>query len=135
MFGWEELAAQVGRAYQTLSFEEQGHCLIYVRNYGEAAAIDFFGKTQRLPKAVCAHNNYWLWGPPVWDGDVAIVLGTSSDLAESLKDLSPYFDKVEHVATTFCQYAIPYENGRPIFICRGAKFSFKDIWATEKHFI
>jgi hypothetical protein len=135
MFGWQEMVAQVGRAYQSLSSEEQGKCLIYVRNYGEAAALDFFGKAYHLPKVACSHNNYWLWGPPVWNGDVAIVIGTSDNLAESLKDLTPYFEKVEHVATTSCQYAMPYENGRPIFLCRRARFSFKDIWPLEKHFI
>jgi hypothetical protein len=30
---------------------------------------------------------------------------------------------------------MPYENNRPIFLCRGAKFSFQEIWPAEKNFI
>jgi len=135
MFGWEEMAAKVAEAYESLTPEERSDCLIYVRNYGQAAAIDFFGKKYHLPMAACGHNNYWLWGPPEWSGKAAIIFGTTNDLQRSLADLSPYFQEVRHIATTACDYAMPYENNRPIFVCRGAKFSLRDIWTKEKHFI
>jgi len=134
MFGWEEMTATVAKIYQGLSPEERAGCLIYVRNYGQAGAIDFFGPKFGLPKASCGHNNYWLWGPPDWDGKVAIVFGDNNDLEESTKDVSPGFTTVEHVATFTHKYVMPYENGRPIFICRGAKGNIKDIWPQEKNF-
>jgi 4-amino-4-deoxy-L-arabinose transferase-like glycosyltransferase len=136
MFGWEELAATVAKVYQSLSPDEQSKCMIYVRNYGEAGAIDFFGKKYGLPKATCGHNSYWFWGPPRWNGDVAIIFGTSNDVQASLDDLSSFFQEVTYAAATSCQYCIPYENNRPIFICRGFKRgSFQDIWPREKHLI
>jgi len=134
MFGWEEMTAMVAKVYQSLSPEERAGCLIYVRNYGEAGAIDFFGEKYGLPKASCGHNNYWLWGPPDWDGKVAIIFGDSNDLEESTKDVAPGFVTVEHVATFTHKYVMPYENGRPIFVCRGAKGNIKDIWPREKGF-
>jgi hypothetical protein len=135
MFGWEEMAETFAKVYQTLSPEEQAKCLIYVRNYGEAAAIDFFGKKYGLPKASCPHNSYWSWGPPEWSGDVAIIMGTSRDPQKSIEDLKPYFQEVTSVAATSCAYCMPYENKRPIFICRGARFSMREIWPREKNFI
>ena len=48
----------VANVYRNLTHEEQLQCVIYVRNYGEAAAIDFFGKKYGLPNAQCAHNSY-----------------------------------------------------------------------------
>jgi len=135
MFGWEELAATLAGIYEKLAPDEQPKCLIYVRNYGEAAAIDYYGRKHGLPKAYCPHNSYWFWGPPRWDGGVAIIMGTSRDLQTSLADLRPYFESVEHVASTSCSYCMPYENNRPIFLCRGAKFSFQEIWPAEKNFI
>ena len=134
MFGWEEMTALVAKVYQSLSPEERAGCLIYVRNYGEAGAIDFFGGKFGLPKASCGHNNYWLWGPPDWDGKVAIIFGDSNDLEESTKDVAAGFATVEHVATFTHKYIMPYENGRPIFVCRGAKGNIKDIWPREKGF-
>lgn len=75
MFGWEEMAAEVARVYRALPADEQAKCFVFVRNYGEAGAIDFFGRKYGLPPAACAHNNYWLWGPGNRTGDVAIILG------------------------------------------------------------
>lgn len=136
MFGWEEMVATVAGVYQRLSPEEQSKCIIYVRNYGQAGAIDLFGKKYNLPKATCAHNNYWLWGPPKdKTGEVVIVFGTSSDLQRSYEDLRPHFEEVEHAATIQCKYCMPYENNRPIFICRKMKRSIQEIWEQERFYI
>ena len=36
--------------------------MFFWNNYGEAAAIDVFGRGLGLPPAVSGHNNYYLWG-------------------------------------------------------------------------
>jgi 4-amino-4-deoxy-L-arabinose transferase-like glycosyltransferase len=59
MFGWRNMAEQVAKVYNTLTTEEQKHCGILAMNYGEAGAIDFFGKDLGLPHAICGHNSYW----------------------------------------------------------------------------
>jgi len=135
MFGWEEFTATIAGIYKTLTPEEQARCLIYVRNYGEAAAVDFFGPKYGLPKASCPHNSYWYWGPPKWDGGVAIIMGDSRDPQASYSDLSTYFETVVLAGTTRCDYCMPYENNRAIFLCRRARFSIQEIWPSEKEFI
>jgi hypothetical protein len=133
--GWEEMTAQVAGLYRRLTPEEQKDCWIYMRNYGEAGAIDFFGPKYGLPPATCAHNSYWYWGFPDWNGSAAIIFGTSHDIEENFRDLRSHFEQVELGAVTRCDLAMPYENNRPIFICRRAKFSLRDIWASERFFI
>ena len=137
MFGWEEFTAAIASVFQKLTPDEQAHCVIYVRNYGEAGAIDFFGKKYGLPNASSGHNNYWMWGPPHVDMKVAIILGTSRDLQENLRDLqgAERFEQAELAATTSCRYCMPYENGRQIFLCRKPSFTFFQIWAGERNFI
>lgn len=137
MFGWEEFTATIANVFQKLTPDEQAHCVIYVRNYGEAGAIDFFGKKYGLPDAGSGHNNYWMWGPPQVDMKVAIVLGNSRDLQENLSDLQGLgrFEHAELAATTSCRYCMPYENGRQIFLCRKPFFAFRQIWPGEKNFI
>lgn len=135
MFGWEEFAATIAGIYETLTPEEQAGCLIYVRNYGEAAAVDFYGRKYGLPKAACAHNSYWYWGPPEWDGSVAIIMGDSRDPQTSYADLSTHFKTVVLAGTTRCDFCMPYENNRAIFLCRRARFSIQEIWPSEKEFI
>ncbi len=136
-FGWRELAAQVVEIYRGLAPEEQAATAIYVRNYGEAAAIDFFGRNAGLPPVLCAHNSYWYWGPGDREIRVAIVMGDSRDLAENLADLAGpgRCGRVELAAVTDCRHCMPYERGRQLFVCRDLQFSFRDIWEAERSFI
>jgi len=135
MFGWENMVATVAQVYNELSPEEQSNCIIYVYNYGEAGAIDFFGEKYGLPKATCAHNNYWLWGPGDKTGEVAIYIGYNSNVQENMENLKQYFKKVEHAATIKCKYCMPYENNKPIFICHGPNFSYKKEWPNFRFYI
>jgi hypothetical protein len=134
MFGWPEFVDSLATVYRSLAPDEQKECLIYVRNYGEAAAIEFFGRRYGLPQPACAHNNYWYWRPRGWNGRVAIVLG-GHDTTESRKDLERFFDNVTFGTMTRSQHAMPFESERPFFICRGAKFTLDQLWARDKAFM
>jgi len=134
MFGWPEFVDTLASVYRTLSPAERKACLIYVRNYGEAAAIEFFGRPYALPQPACAHNSYWYWKPQGWNGSVAIILG-GHDTTASRKDLEQFFGQVQFGAMTKSEHAMPYESGRPFFICRAAKISLDQIWARDKVFM
>ena len=134
-FGWEEMVALVADGYKRLTPQEQSECVIYVRNYGEAGAIDFYGKRYGLPKSLCAHNNYWMWGPGTRTGNIAIIIGVSKDLQQSLADLNRGYAQVELVGTMNAKYAMPFENGRLIFLCKGMKTTFQKLWPGERSYI
>jgi hypothetical protein len=134
-FGWKEMIDTVASVYRRLTPEEQSQCVIYVRNYGEAAAIDFFGKEFGLPNALCAHNSYWFWGPGQRTGNIAIIIGDSRNLEENLSDLRRAYKHVEFASTTNAKYCMPYENGRMIFICREMNTTFQKLWPTERFYI
>lgn len=137
MFGWEEMVAKVAAVHETLSPEERRHTAIYARNYGEAGAVNFFGPRLGLPRAVSGHNNYWYWGPPPEDTQVLLVFGSSNVVEEALADLrSPDRCGEATLGTvTACTHCMPYENGRPILVCRDLKFSPREIWPGQKRFI
>jgi hypothetical protein len=134
-FGWREMVDSIATVYKKLTSEEQAQCVIFVRNYGEAGAVDFFGGKYGLPNALCGHNSYWYWGPGDRSGNVAIVIGRSKDLQDNLSDLGSAFKHVELAATTNAKYCMPYENGRMIFICRGFNTTVQKIWPKERFFI
>jgi len=136
-FGWRELAAQVVSIYRGLGPDEREHAAIYVRNYGEAAAIDFFGRDAGLPPVLCAHNSYWFWGPGAEEARVAIVVGISRDVEASRADLEApgRCGRVELAGVTDCAHCMPYERGRPLFVCRDLGFTFQEIWEHEREFI
>jgi hypothetical protein len=134
-FGWREMVDSVACVYDKLAPEEQAQCVIYARNYGQAAAIDFFGKGHGLPKALCAHNNYWMWGPGQRTGNIAIIIGWNDKLEDNLADLQRYYKHVELAARTTSQYCMPIEKGRLIFICKGMNTTFQQIWPGERFYI
>jgi hypothetical protein len=61
MFGWPEMVQQVARVYYALPPEDREKAALFAGNYGEAAAIDFFGPRYGLPKAISGHQTYFLW--------------------------------------------------------------------------
>jgi hypothetical protein len=129
MFGWEEMVATVARVYENLSPEEQSECRIYATNYGEAGAIDVLGRRYGLPKAMCGHNSYWLWGPGDWSGEVVIIIGGDyQDHLESLEEVTP-------ADTIRSRYAMPYENNLPVYVGRRLKMPLEIIWPMTRHFI
>src|SRR5882762_5618059 len=78
-FGWEQTVGSVAHVYHHLKPEDQKRAAIFCQNYGEAGAIDFFGRKLGLPPAISGHQNYFLWGPRDWTGDVVLVLDTSDE--------------------------------------------------------
>ena len=128
MFGWKEKARDVAKVYETLSEEDKIKCAIYSNNYGRCGAIDFFGKEFGLPKSIGSHNNYWLWGPRNYTGEVTIILGGT------MEDHRDDFASCELAGVSTCTYCMPYENNVGIFLCRGLKVPWKDIWKEVKHY-
>ena len=128
MFGWEKMTAAVADAYYSLTPEARAECVILCDNYGEAGAIDFFGRQYNLPKAISGHNNYWLWGCRNSTGKVVIRLGGSLDLI--LKS----YTTAMLVEVFSDQYCMPYENNKPVYICLDRKTPLSADWPEFKHF-
>jgi hypothetical protein len=129
MFGWENMVATVAKVYDRLTPEEKARTLIYCNNYGEAGAIDFFGKKYGLPKASSGHNNYWLWGPQNPSADVVITVG------ERLQDVQKTFNRVDLAAIVVSEHARSFETNLPIYIGRDPKMPLKEVWPRTKDFI
>lgn len=123
---WLEQVAAVARVYRSLSPEEQAKTAIFCDNYGQAAAVDFFGPRYSLPKAIGGHQNYFLWGPRNYTGEIVIVVGQSES------DVRQYFASVQPAATVNVPYAYAYET-RPILLCRGLKGNLQTLWPRVKN--
>lgn len=127
MFGWQEMAREVARVYETIPIEERAKCAIFGNNYGEAGAIDYFGRQYSLPAAISGHQNYWYWGPRGYSGECLVVIGP---LPEAFVGK---YSSVVKAGETYQQYAIPYENHRPIWILRGPAYAnLQEVWPQLK---
>jgi hypothetical protein len=125
-FPWPGMVEAVARVYHSLTPEEQKRTAIFGNNYGQAAAIDFFGPRYGLPKAISGHQNYFLWGPRNYTGEIVIVLG---DVESGARE---HFESVTVAATLNNPYAYRYEN-RPVLLCRGLKWNLQTEWSRVKN--
>jgi hypothetical protein len=125
-FGWPEMVAATAQVYHSLTPEEQTKVAIFANNYGEAGAIDFFGPSYGLPKAISPHQNYFLWGPRNYTGEIVIVLGSSNPDNDRR-----FFNDVQVAAELHNAYAISGER-RPILLCRGLKGNLQTLWPDLK---
>jgi len=122
--GWEQMTAAVAHEYDRLPPGLRSVTAIYAQNYGEAGAIDLFGPKYGLPKAICPHQNYFLWGPRKYRGFGMIVLG------DNRKNLEKYFGQVIHAGNFGVPYAL--EHG-PIWMCTQPRgWTLKQIWPKLK---
>ena len=126
MHGWEEMVAVVARVYNNLPEQVRTRTAIFGQNYGQAGAIDLFGSKYGLPKAICGHQSYFLWGPRDFTGESVIVMQGQQE------ELEKFYASVEKVAAVGHPYSMPYEHF-DVFYCRNLKWPLRDVWPKVKN--
>ncbi len=129
MFGWKEMAESIAGVYRDLPPEDQAKCAILTQNYGQAGAVDFFGEALGLPKAISGHNNYWIWGPREYTGEVMIIVG--GDLEDHVDDFASCQEATVHTHP----WARSFETNLSIWVCRGLKWPLEEIWPEIRFYI
>jgi MFS family permease len=129
--GWQEKFNLVLSAYNSLSGQDKKSVVIAANNYGQAGAIELFGKDLNLPPVVCGHNNYYLWSRDRLKGDILLQLGQRGNY-NGLKRL---FEVVDIFPAEYRnQYVTSHENNLMIFICRGPKISYLQMLEQGKNY-
>ena len=126
--GWHDFTRQVGEAWQKIPADERAQTSVKVDNYGEAAALDLYGKPYGLPPTLSGHNQYYLWGPRGQNPVNALVV------QDHPERLAPYCRQMTILAVTASPDAMAYENGKVIAYCKGLKMTIQAIWPSVKVF-
>jgi hypothetical protein len=124
-FGWDEMARKTALVFNGLSEAERNDAAIFANNFGEAAAIDFFGPRYGLPRAIGKDVNYWLWGPRGYTGRAVIVLGSDGTGDRE------HFRSVEAAAHVGDAYSRANEHF-DIYFCRGLTTDLNALWPRMK---
>jgi 4-amino-4-deoxy-L-arabinose transferase-like glycosyltransferase len=125
MYGWPELVQQVTTVYQRLPLADRGSVMILASNYGEAGALDLFGRG--LPRVVSPHLTYYYWAPAQMAPSIVIVVGYSRN------DLATLFGDVQQAGTITNAYGLRNEEfGKPIWICRSPLLPLHQAWPRLK---
>ena len=125
-FGWKEIADEAEVVWNRIPESERADCGIFAQDYGQAGAIDFFGRSHGLPGAISGDRTYWIWGPHGYTGNCLIVL---DDRKERLEQL---FNQVEYVGTSaHNEWALTTDV--PFYIVHGPKFgTLQAVWPKIK---
>lgn len=119
MHGFEDLVQVVARIYHSLPEAERARTAIYASGYGNAGAVDYFGRRYGLPKAISGHNSYWLWGPRDYTGEIVIVIDADRrDLEQAFTTVGPG----ETVDSPYAQHQVT------VFLCRHLKQPLLTVW-------
>ena len=129
--GWEEKYALVLKAYLNLSSDEKKDAIIAAGNYGDAGAIELFGKKDTLPSVVSGHNNYSLWSKERLHGSIILRLEQEKYFGR-LKEL---FEEVVPCEGEFSSpYVSSHENHLKVFLCRKPKMPLQEMLEKGKSY-
>ena len=129
MHGWQQLTDRVEAVVATLPEVERAEAVIFTSNYGEAGALQYFGRGRDLPRVASRHNNYWLWGPAGWTGGTAIIVGVRPE------DAAEWFEEIEDRGVLDCEWCMPAEQKAHILVVRRPKIPPDEIWLQIQRFI
>lgn len=128
MHGWRELTQVVAKIYYSLPPSRRSQAAILASNYGEAAAIDFFGRDYGLPPVISGDNQYWEWGTRGYSGNVVI------DVHGDCRRDADFF-RVRRIVARFSNpWGRPFENGFPIALCEGITTPLASVWPKLRRY-
>lgn len=128
-FGWPELARAVAEVWRALPEDERSRAGIFAQNYGEAAAIDVYGRALGLPPAAAGHNQYFLWGPPAKHDPLLVLGDDDEDCARGAWRSLSLGGRGPDV-----RWAMPYERNLGIWICRDVARPLDGLWPHVRHY-
>jgi 4-amino-4-deoxy-L-arabinose transferase-like glycosyltransferase len=129
--GWPELVQQLANIRNSLGPMERSRVGILVGNYGEAGAINLYGKEYGLPKAICGTNSFWARGYGDPPPETLIVIGFSQEFSDR------YFESCELASRVTNKYGIANEETTDhpdILICRHLRESWPEFWKKFRRY-
>jgi hypothetical protein len=124
MTGWKELTGYVAEAYSGLSQEEKKRCTIYVEsNYGNAGAINFYGKQYKLPGVITFIESYVMWAPDT------IPAGPFIYINREIGDIKKLFNNVRLIGSINNSFS--REAGTMVFLCADPAVNVQEVYRQK----
>ena len=125
MVGWQDLTAQVAGIYQSIPENDKPRTVILAGNYGEAGALDLYGKEYGLPRTISGSNSLWYRGYGEPEPETVIVVGFEGGYAGHFFSSCKYSDTVSN------SYHVQNEESSrhtSLYVCRGARKPWNEMW-------
>ncbi|HEX4849245.1 MAG TPA: hypothetical protein VFV08_00495, partial [Puia sp.] len=127
MLGWKEMARKMADAYNTLDSNEKKHAILFCDNYGQAGAVNYYGRQYKLPLAYSDNASFFYWMPDSLKFDNLVLLTDDENEMSHpfIKDFSEAILK-DSVTTEYAR-----EKGSLIIVLKNGNENFKKMF-TEK---
>jgi 4-amino-4-deoxy-L-arabinose transferase-like glycosyltransferase len=121
--GWPAFVHEIGAAYAMVAPARRASTIVLASNYGEAGAVDRFGRPDGLPAAYGVHNGFWYWGPPPASATAAVAVGFDrATLAPVCGTLRLVTRLNNHVGVA------DDEQGAPVWLCSALRAPWPVLW-------
>mgnify|MGYP001546198876 CR=1 FL=1 len=127
MLGWKEMSQKTANAFATLTAEEKKRTIIFCDNYGQAGAVNYYGKHFGLPKAYSDNASFLYWLPYVLHIDHIVLV--TDDPEEMQHDFLKDFASVTLSDRVTNEYA--REKGSLILVLKGANEKFNEMFRQK----
>jgi hypothetical protein len=127
MLGWDELTAKVAKEWQHLTPEQRGHTQIFADNYGEASALNHYGKQYHLPAVISLDSSFGLWAPANLDGNYIIYVDEQK--GGNVEKLQPQLES--SIKVDSIQNPLAIENGTAIFLLVHPKITLNQLYKKD----
>jgi hypothetical protein len=131
MIGWQDLTKQVAEIYQSIPESEKPRTVILAGNFGEAGALDLYGKDYGLPRMISGSNSLWYRGYGEPEPETVIVVGFDGTYASHFFETCVYQDRVRNSYNVLNEESSRHTS---LFICRNPRTSWSEMWQEMQWF-
>lgn len=131
MVGWQDLTAQVADIFASIPENEKPRTVILTGNYGEAGALDLYGKEYGLPRVITGGNSYWYRGYGEPEPETVIVVGFDGSYA------GQFFRSCKYSGMVTNPYGVKNEESTRhtgLYVCREPRAPWSELWQKMQWF-
>jgi hypothetical protein len=131
MVGWPDLTAQVVAVYQAIPEADRPFTAILAGNYGEAGALDLYGREYALPPIISSVDSMWYRGYGDPPPQTVILVGFERSNADY------YFKSCTRAGTVSNQYKVKNEeflHHTGLYICTSPRQPWSEMWQEMQWF-
>lgn len=126
--GWPTYVRQIADAYEALPASDRANAVIVASNYGEAGAVDRYGRALGLPAVFSGQNQLYQQAMPPSSATVVVFVGGELDRAVTLFDSCHAVGRLDNDVDVDNE-----EQGEPIAICRTPIGGWAAVWPKLAH--